>query len=334
MREDIPLNGRRLATRAVAAVRQRAITHYMSRLPADGVVLMLHRVRESDGATFDPQRPISVSPDGLSKLLEQMRRRGLQIITIDEMCDVICRGGRIRKSVVITLDDGFYDNCETACDIFDAYRVPFTLFVVSGYVRRTVTPARFFVERVVSTHDRVVVDGKRFDCHTVPLKYDVYRSILRELRRRDSAADFAAEHGVDIRLLMDELFMNAAQLRDVSSMRLCSIGSHAISHPLLRQLPSLAVIQEMIDSKRDIERVVEADVRFFAYPFGSCFAAGTREYESAKRCGYMAAFTTVPAGINSRSQRNVFALPRVNVTYDDSLDSEAFVCRLAAMMSC
>jgi peptidoglycan/xylan/chitin deacetylase (PgdA/CDA1 family) len=67
------------------------------------------------------------------------------------------------------------------------------------------------------------------------------------------------------------------------------IGSHSLTHPLLPDLPDARVQEEVEGSRRELSRIIGADVRSFCYPNGSYDARTLRAVGVA---GYECAVTT------------------------------------------
>lgn len=113
---------------------------------------------------------------------------------------------------------------------------------------------------------------------------------------------------------------DADALRDVAAAGF-TIGSHALTHRRLAELPDSESRYELCESKRRLEDALERDVSHLAYPYGS-----TNELvrQTAAECGYKTACATRP-GMSPASD-DLLMLRRVNVTGGDSLAD--FVCRL------
>ena len=63
-------------------------------------------------------------------------------------------------------------------------------------------------------------------------------------------------------------FLNAEELKELSSLPNVSIGSHAKSHVNLTQLSKNEIINEIRDSKSIIEDLIGKEVKMFSYPHG------------------------------------------------------------------
>ena len=99
------------------------------------------------------------------------------------------------------------------------------------------------------------------------------------------------------------------------------IGSHTRAHRDMTSLSNEAMLSDLTQSRRVLERRLGHPVPWLAYPFGSYDA---RVERLARRAGYVLGVTTEPGALHSA--RRPLALPRLRV-----LDSTG-VAGLAAML--
>ncbi len=78
---------------------------------------------------------IIVSPNSFRKQMEFLRKRKYNVISLKEMVDIIkSRKHLLKKSVVITFDDGYVDNYTHAYPILKEYDFPAAIFVIANLV--------------------------------------------------------------------------------------------------------------------------------------------------------------------------------------------------------
>lgn len=90
------------------------------------------------------------------------------------------------------------------------------------------------------------------------------------------------------------------------------IGSHSVSHSYLDTLSETELFTELGESKKALESITQAEVKYFSVPYGNC---SERIVKIAQAIGYQAVFTSV-IGIN---QRAGYTLKRVSLKRDTSL---------------
>ncbi len=86
------------------------------------------------------------------------------------------------------------------------------------------------------------------------------------------------------------------------------VGSHGINHYHLNRVEEGVLIGELIASKAYLENILETDIDFFSYPFGSYNLDIMR---AVKNAGYLAAFTTVKGKVKTGD--NSYELKRISV---------------------
>ena len=86
------------------------------------------------------------------------------------------------------------------------------------------------------------------------------------------------------------------------------VGSHTQHHIDLRQSPDPLALQEMTDSKHDLERLLGTEVRHFCYPYGRL---EDKHVAMARQAGYQTATTMDRGRVWPDTDRH--RLPRVMV---------------------
>ena len=121
---------------------------------------------------------------------------------------------------------------------------------------------------------------------------------------------------VNVSLLNKEKFITREQLVEMSQDKLCTIGSHGVSHGEFALLNKEQVLRELQDSKHELELIIGKPVEMFAYPYGSYYACGSANKYLAEEV-YKYAFGTVACPITKPSLLKKYYLPRINVDKDN-----------------
>lgn len=108
----------------------------------------------------------------------------------------------------------------------------------------------------------------------------------------------------------------------LSKSRLIQIGSHAVSHRKLSRLGPEELRHEVEGSKSSIEKEIESQVDFLAYPKGNF---NKTVMDAAHEAGYKGAVTVVQRLVKKGD--SFFAIPRIQV--DSSHSFEEFKMRLS-----
>src|SRR5262245_6839525 len=69
-----------------------------------GTILTLHHVRPARPDEFQPNRLLEVTPQFLDRVMRYLRRRRLDVVSLDEMYRRLVEGDFARRFVCITID--------------------------------------------------------------------------------------------------------------------------------------------------------------------------------------------------------------------------------------
>lgn len=105
-------------------------------------------------------------------------------------------------------------------------------------------------------------------------------------------------------------YLTSEELRKLSQDTLCTIGAHTVNHVRLRT--NDRAYEEIIESKRKLENILEKEVEFFAYPYGSIFACSRKNIKQVEKVGFSAAFSTMKGFLPIKFDKYRFFLPRNN----------------------
>lgn len=116
-------------------------------------------------------------------------------------------------------------------------------------------------------------------------------------------------------------FVSQEQLEELKKDPLCTIGFHATSHRMMRELSDGQIVENTDPSA--FEKVHGVRCEYFAFPYGSAYACPARAVKLVSRQGYRAVFSTIHSGCSSRGiHRNPWFIPRLCVS--DSSWQEVF----------
>jgi len=105
----------------------------------------------------------------------------------------------------------------------------------------------------------------------------------------------------------EENFMTWDQVRAMQKDGFV-FGSHTVSHAVLNKISHEQAMQELTDSRKELEQQLGVKTRYFAYPTG---AYNLQSEEMVKQAGYRAAFTIRYGQAGAES--NPYALERIPI---------------------
>jgi len=289
-----------------------------------GSIFMLHHVRPSPAAAFQPNRHLEITPEFLRATLMHLREQRIDIVTMDEMHRRLNERDLSQRFACFTFDDGYRNNRDFALPIMREFGAPFTVYVASDFAQGNGILWWTALEMVIARTSQIeaAIDGvaTRIDCATLPAKHAAFERLhdwLRALPERNDLATeigaLCARHGVDLPAICRDLCMNWEELKPFSDEPLVSIGGHTVTHCNLAQQSDAIACDEITTSRARIENALQSSVQHFAYPYGDKFAAGRREFETTRKSGFKTAVTTRPGMIFPESAQHPTALPRVSL---------------------
>jgi peptidoglycan/xylan/chitin deacetylase (PgdA/CDA1 family) len=289
-----------------------------------GAILTLHHVRPERPDDFQPNRLLEITPDFLEQVVRYLRRRRLDIVSLDEMHRRLVEGHVGRRFVCITIDDGYRDTQEYAYPILKHFDVPFAVYIPTSFPDRLGELWWLALEAVVARNGRItlLVDGREqgFECYTVSGKRDLYNQLYRYVRSlatedelRRFVRDLSARYHVDIAEFCTKLCMDWKELATLAADPLVTIGAHTVNHVMLAKVPERSARSEMEMSRSVIEASLGKRPDHLSYPVGDRTSAGPREFTIAGELGFKTAVTTRPGVLFRAHRDHLMALPRISI---------------------
>lgn len=288
-------------------------------------ILAYHRVLESaepDAFVFDPEL-ISASAGMFRKQMELVRRR-FHPLRFDELLDCIDRGrAPPRRSVLVTFDDGYDDNYRIAWPILQDVGLSAMFFVSTGHVDSGAPYAYDWLAHMLSLAPdgglALPEIGLQAQLQGSPAaRRSVVAKVLDRVKALDAAAQEALIARLEHALAMPRAVghddcrpMSWDQLRQMHASGM-EIGSHGVSHRMLAKLPPALVEEELVGSRRAIERELGTPAQVLSYPVGGRDAYDDTVVDIARKAGYRIACSYL-TGTSGLEQANRYGMPRLPV---------------------
>lgn len=327
----------------------------------DGAVLCLHSITPPS-ASLASLRPVSLDPrryarrgfnplaglahsaDFLERLIVDVRRRGYDFVSLEEALAFRGtaafhgknRGGR--RFLALTFDDGYADNLTQAYPVLRRHGVPFTLFLTTGFIDRTVRMWWLLFDVLLRERDRLILPEG-----TLPAGSDAEKTAAFAAAR-DLVMRMAPGHqsGFLDRLLKanpcraasaaaDAAPLDWNGVRDLAADGLLTFGCHSVSHARMSGLDRMGCEAEVVPARDRIAEMTGTVPRFFAYPYGGAADVGTVAPSVVAEAGFAAGFTT-GAGIFGAEGMDMFRIPRIAVGAPDLPLIRAHISGLPAVL--
>lgn len=298
-----------------------------------GVILLFHRV----AAPVSDVHGLAVDPSEFEEHVAVLRRE-FEPLPLADLVDAAASDRLPRRAVAITFDDGYHDNLSVASPILLGYQVPATFFVTTlglepgaEYWWDTLegvllcglpVPPRLELELGGST--------RRFATATAAERRVAHQAIAEAMVRADGDARERAIDGLlgwarlHRPVRVDARLLDAAGAHELAARPGHSLGTHGERHLAMPALDPTARDREA-NVRVAIGRLVGADVRAFAYPYGAIDEASI---ETVRRAGYRLAVSCAPGLV--RAQIDPLSLPRIEVKHSSGTELAVMLEKLFA----
>jgi peptidoglycan/xylan/chitin deacetylase (PgdA/CDA1 family) len=265
-------------------------------------ILLYHRVNDTEDPFFD-----TVSAGAFEA----------QMALLERCCSVLPLAEAVERSgandlppnaVVITFDDGYADNYESAFPILKRLGLPATIFLTTGPVD----------SQELLWHDRLIDafresrapllewEGASYPLKTRSQKGLALRACLRVLRRCDPAGRDERVRRLGAALGVGEPQARAwrkltwGQIAEMAGDGI-SFGAHTVTHPILTRIPLPEAVDEIVRSREAIESRLGGKVDLFAYPNGGRDDYDENIKRAVREAGFRCAATALPGANDSRT---------------------------------
>ncbi|MFK5947648.1 MAG: polysaccharide deacetylase family protein [Methylococcales bacterium] len=290
------------------------------------IILAYHRIfymGEENDFPFDPEL-ISATPEEFRRQMLYVKKY-FNVVSFQDVLNHIDNKKMLpKRSVIITFDDGHYDNFSNAYPVLKSLDIPATIFLSSGYIDGD----------NVFWFDQVAYVIYKTNEKTLTISQDVSFTIGSDVENRRSVTEDVLEYLKsipdnlrlecinDIKNQLNVKFVNDEDKSLSSCLKWQHViemsdngiefGSHTMSHPILSRLTNEELLIEISKSKSDIESKLNKTVDTIAYPVG-----GTDEYSDdvincCKKSGYRLGISYV-SGIEPLDIPDLFQIKRLHV---------------------
>ena len=289
------------------------------------LILMYHRFSNK-------KEPFKIPQKVFENQIIFLKKR-YNFVSLKHYADVL-RGIRDNlppNSIILTIDDGYWDNYEFAYPILKKYSVPATIFLATDFISHKSwlwsNKLEYILKNSQFSEFEFPLNGKsiqfRVDSfknwHTTQLAlFNHCRTVTDEEKNR--LLDELAKHlKVDVpeKTLGDFQALTWDQIMEMKNNRI-DFGSHSCSHPILSRLSLKKMEHEIVDSKKKIERKLEEEVISFCYPNGRPEDINDSVIEMTQKAGYSAAVSTIN-GVNDAKNTERFLLKRLSLSTDNKI---------------
>lgn len=286
-----------------------------------GVILRFEHVRPQRGDPFQPLRSHDITPEFLDRAISALKRWNFDILSIDEAAERSQQAALARRFVCLTFDGGHRDFMTFAYPVLSHHRVPFALYIPTGFIDGIGKAWWLALEQVVARNARIGLVMNRTEQHffaaSLAQKYqlfDLLHAWMMTLPPDDVAiaiGDLCGRYGVDIEAASRDAAMNWQDLVKLARDPQATIGSATVNYPNLARTKGTTALREMTMGRTVLETALDSSCRHFAYPFGGQDCFGPREMMLAREAGFASAVSSGQQVVRADGQPDLMALPRI-----------------------
>ena len=266
-------------------------------------------------------------PDLLAKQCAHIARY-YQVLSLEDISRYLRMGRRMQQNALaVTLYDGNRDFLINGYPVFHAYRIPVTVFLVSGFLDRKlwlwwdkidylVTESKKSSFQLVLTANEAPTN---FYLRTEEERRNAITIIVYALKKYDVTEREKLLHHLS-RLVEVEIPVQApshmapmdwSEVRHLADNEM-DFGAHTVTHPVLSSIQNPAdLLREIGDSKRRMEEELHRPVRHFCYPLWLLGDFNDQTLKVVEECQFHTA-VTAELGLNYRDSHR-FTLRRIPV---------------------
>ena len=314
----------------VPALASRPVSKLGTWLFGNGIpVFTLHRM-QTNAAPYTGH-----SPEHLRRCLQYLADEDYQFLSLEDAIQSVKDKKAVpAKSVVFTMDDGFWDQAEIAAPLFLEFDCPVTQFVITGMLDNRLWPWDDKVSYLINTteQDFLALTLADESLH-LPLANENDKREARDIVRntiKAMAAESIEEVLVQLAQALDtplpdtppDYFepMNWDMARQLEKAGV-KFAPHSISHRILAKLDDKSAEQEILGSWKRVKEELHSPSPVFCYPTGRFCDYGTREIDLLRANGFIGAVSTLPGSMvmTNTSRNYLYNLPRYNFpdTFED-----------------
>jgi peptidoglycan/xylan/chitin deacetylase (PgdA/CDA1 family) len=206
-----------------------------------GVILKFEHVRSPRAERFQPLRSREISPEFVDRAITALKRWKFDFVSIDQVGERVQQAAPARRFVCLSFDGGSRDFMTFAYPVLSRHRVPFTLYVPTGFIDGIASAWWLALEQVVARNARIalVMDRleRRFNVSRLSEKYELYEILhdwMLTLSPDELAVainDLCGRYGVDLKSVSRDIAMTWQDLAILSRDPHATVGPNVPNSP-------------------------------------------------------------------------------------------------------
>ena len=118
---------------------------------------------------------------------------------------------------------------------------------------------------------------------------------------------------VNTGLLGENGYLSEKQLKELSEMKLCTIGMHAHEHTMFRYASIQFLKDDFEKCRIKLTEILGTSPKHYAFPYGSVYAVSRKNINCVKKMGVSTIALTQQCMLSKRNIKHPFSLPRLDI---------------------
>lgn len=297
-----------------------------------GLVFMLHRVLpEKERNEFTLNKDLAITPEKLEEFIVFFKQKGYVFISLDELENWLDNKLKLNnKFICLTFDDGYKDNLTHGLPILKKHQIPATIYITNCFPNGTATLWWYLFENHAKSSSQLLLNtslgNREFywkNENDALGQFSKVSEVIKAIPAQELHSVLNESFGlsdVEITQQCMDVALSWDEIKVLSNEPLITIGAHTMNHISMKQQSESTVIEELKDSKNEIEAHIGKQVKHFAYPFGGEYDVSKRDLAIAAKVGFKTSTLNQPGNIFKRNKKNKQALARMPLGNDTDME--------------
>jgi len=205
-------------------------------------------------------------------------KKKYDIISLDDVFEIVRENGSLKKKLVVTFDDGFIENYTTIAPILIDENIRATFFIISNCIdnkdlmwrNKLLIIDKYKNNQLFETIESI---SKVYNLPMIKKNENLlswsYNSWLMVNKEEivNKLWNSSMQFGINEYLEKHKPYCTSNQIIELFNNGF-TIGSHSMSHPLFNKLSLSEIYEEISVSAEKIGKIINNQVNYFSYPFG------------------------------------------------------------------
>jgi peptidoglycan/xylan/chitin deacetylase (PgdA/CDA1 family) len=269
--------------------------------------------------------------------------KNYNVIPLIQFIEYCIKGEKLpSKSVIITIDDGYKSNYSLAFPIFKEFDIPATIFLTTDFIGSRnflwVDRLEYSINHTESKELKLNIGDEEFFFPLITNKEKILCNewlrfkfkpmdngkIEKAVQQTESKLNVKLSETPNVPKIYEP--MTWGEISEMINTSKVDIGSHTHKHLILARYGNGVIRNELLQSKKIIERETGINTGLFCYPNGSIADFNNKTKLLLKESGYSCALTTVSGTNNEIS--DLYELKRFAV---GNTDLKSFILTISGV---